>query len=417
MGITLLKLFEKWAPADIAQLYVHTELPSDSTVCTNYYRITDTDAIKMVFPFVKAGKRFGESDIRTDLVRVRTDTGALGAVYQKGRSRTPLIYMGRDLVWKLSHWFTSDLKKWVDDFAPDIIFLASGDYTLIYRIAMKIADYKKIPIVTCCFDDFYLFNANGGSLLGRLRQKQFMKTALKTVERSSFLLCISEKMADDYSLKFGKTCHYLYTPADACDISFDPDRKRLAYFGGIGGNRYEQLVLLGKAILDCRSENKPEYIEVYSSETRPEVLSFICPENGLRFCGFVSHEEIKDKFTQCMGVIHTEMFDEVRMNRVKYSISTKIAESLAYGPCLIAYGPAGVASFDYLESNNAGYVIHQEDDLVKKLDEFFDNTSLREEIERNARILASREHDPDVNFKKLKEWMSEAVRTFEKQSL
>ena len=42
-----------------------------------------------------------------------------------------------------------------------------------------------------------------------------------------------------------------------------------------------------------------------------------------------------------MAVIHTESFEQEMMELVRFSVSTKIAESLMYGPCLIAYGPDG----------------------------------------------------------------------------
>ena len=52
-----------------------------------------------------------------------------------------------------------------------------------------------------------------------------------------------------------------------------------------------------------------------------------------------------------MAVIHTESFEQEMMELVRFSVSTKIAESLMYGPCLIAYGPEGIASIDYLKEN------------------------------------------------------------------
>ena len=65
------------------------------------------------------------------------------------------------------------------------------------------------------------------------------------------------------------------------------------------------------------------------------------------------------------------------MELVRFSVSTKIAESLMYGPCLIAYGPEGIASIDYLKENNAAYVISRPEDLEKGLEEILTNKELR----------------------------------------
>ena len=86
-------------------------------------------------------------------------------------------------------------------------------------------------------------------------------------------------------------------------------------------------------------------------------------------------------------VIHAESFDPAMMELVRFSVSTKIAESLMYGPCLLAYGPEGIASIDYLKENDAAYVITQTDRLAEGLTEILSNAKLREQIMGNARAL------------------------------
>ena len=80
-----------------------------------------------------------------------------------------------------------------------------------------------------------------------------------------------------------------------------------------------------------------------------------------------------------------------------------------YGPCLIAYGPEGIASIDYLKENNAAYVITRPEDLESGLTEILTNAALREQIIKNARALAARNHNADVNPKKVREWLENIV--------
>ena len=59
-------------------------------------------------------------------------------------------------------------------------------------------------------------------------------------------------------------------------------------------------------------------------------------------------------------LIHAESFDNEFKQIVKNSISTKIADSLASGVPIVAYGPEGIASIDYLIKNeqpNASFFI------------------------------------------------------------
>jgi hypothetical protein len=49
MGKTLLQYFNGMEGVEVSQFYIHTEVPTDSSVCTNYFRFTDYDAIRSLF--------------------------------------------------------------------------------------------------------------------------------------------------------------------------------------------------------------------------------------------------------------------------------------------------------------------------------------------------------------------------------
>ena len=110
-----------------------------------------------------------------------------------------------------------------------------------------------------------------------------------------------------------------------------------------------------------------------------------------------------------VAVIHTESFAPKIKEKIRFSVSTKIAESLMYGPCLIAYGPEGIASIDYLKENKAAYVITRPEDLESGLTEILTNRDLREQIVRNARALAVKNHNAEVNPKKVRMWLEQVV--------
>ena len=55
VGKTLFQYFEKWPQGKLSQLYFHSEIPT-TTICKQYYRITDFDIIKSLFPFKQIGR-------------------------------------------------------------------------------------------------------------------------------------------------------------------------------------------------------------------------------------------------------------------------------------------------------------------------------------------------------------------------
>jgi len=408
MGKTLMAYFKGWDPDDIAQLYVHSEIPTDG-ICKNYYRMTDKEIIKSVFTR-KSGTVFREQDIKKDEINSRTDTGATAQLYQKARSRTPFIYFARNLWWTCGAWKTKKLLNWVNEFSPDVIFLASGDYSFIYKIALKLAKYKNIPLAVSCMDDYYFNNLNEHKFGGKLVHKAYMKQVRKTMEYSSCLFPICEKMSRDYGKLFGKPSYTLGTPSSIADKLSYEKTNAISYMGNLGFKRHLQLVSIGKALKNVNCEGKPQYIDVYSAESRPEILSELTEENGIKFHGSVSSEKVLEIMGQSLAVIHTESFDPETRKSVAYSVSTKIADSLASGTPIFAYGPAEVASIEYLRENDAAYCISEPSALEKGLTELIENTERREEILANARALAIKNHSSDKNCKMIREVLEQIIK-------
>lgn len=388
MGKTLSSYFKLFDSDDLAQLYIHSEVPT-STVCKNYYRITDTEMIKSIFGY-RTGKIFTESDIDEGRKSSRSDTGTVAQIYQKARKKTPLIYITRNIWWKLGHWNNKKLRNWLDDFDPDCVFFSSGDSSFMYDIAFKIAKSRNIPLYISCMDDYYFNNKNSGKFLGKFHHSMFMKRVKRCVAYSSALFCICDSMSKDYTKYFGKKCVTIHTAASFDKPISAEEKCQISYIGNLGYNRHLQLVDLGRALKGLNL--KPDHVDVYSAEIREEILKYLTLENGIVFHGSVSSDEVKNIMSKSLALIHTESFDENIQRSVRYSVSTKIADSLMSGTCILAYGPQDIASMKYLSDNNAAYCIHSKEELSIRLREFIDDDELRKNIEHNALILAQKNH-------------------------
>ena len=410
MGKTLRSYFNGWNENDIAQLYVHSEIPTD-TICKNYYRITDKEMIKSIFTR-KSGTIFTEHDIKLDTEESRVDTGNTAKMYNAGQKRTPFIYFARNLWWKMGKWKTKKLLSWVDEFNPDVIFLASGDYSFIYDIALTLAKYKNIPLAVSCMDDYYFFNKNEDKLGGKAVHRSFMKHVRKTMDYASCIYPICEKMGRDYAKLFNKPYHTLPTPSSISEPLKEEKTNAISYIGNLGYKRNEQIITLAKSLKEINCEGKPEYIDVYSAEKRPEILSELTKENGINFHGSISSADVLSIMGKSMAVIHTESFDKITRKSVAYSVSTKIADSLASGTPILAYGPSEIASIEYLKENNSAFCITENDDLKEKLKEFISNLEHHKEITKNALALASKNHSSETNCNMIRETLKKTVAQF-----
>lgn len=407
MGKTLSSYFANVECENLAQFYVHSEIPTHD-ICKNYYRVTDKEVIKSIFTR-KCGTVFGEENLKLDSSSTRTDTGLTAQIYQKARQRKPYMYFLRNLWWGMGKWKTPRLSSWLDAFNPDIVFFASGDYAFTYKIALEIAKTRKIPLVISCMDDYYFNHQNEGKFAGKFVHDMFMHQVKKTMAYASCIYTICEKMAKDYSEYFSTPCHVLHTPSSISKPLAAPKNNAISYIGNLGYNRNIQLAYIGKALKALDIPGKPEYIDVYSPESRPEILSVFTEENGIKFHGGISYDKVLEVIASSLAVIHTESFESKYRKTVAYSVSTKIADSLASGTCILAYGPPEVASIEYLENNDAAFCATDEN-LFSVLRELVTNKDERSKKIANALNLANRNHTSQKNCDMLENTMKEVLQ-------
>lgn len=399
MGKTLQSCFQDFSPGEVAQFYIRREVPRRGTVCQNHYRFTDVDALRSLFSRRPLGKILGDGES----LPIGQGSALVEAAYQYGRKRTAGIYLLRCALWRCSRWRTGQLWQWAEAFDPDVLFFASGDYGFLYDIAVQLAEHLRKPLVVSCVDDFYLYDRWEDSLTGRIARRSFLNTVQKTMAKAAGIITICPAMQREYEYLFGKKCHVLYTAAEYGRALETETTGEVVYLGNVSLKRSEQLAAMGRTIQALALPNGPRCIHVYSGEKDPVTLKSLTPENGICFHGPVSPEEAENILHASMAVIHTESFDRALRDRLRFSVSTKIPDILMNGPCLIAYGPADIASMDYLIEAGAAYAITDPKQLESGLREILSDEILRDRIRQRARTLAHRNHRPGSLRQKLVE--------------
>ena len=406
MGRTLSNFFRNYPKDSIAQLYIHNQVPTNN-VCENYFRITDVDLFKKSKKNI--GKIYKKEDIQYELNDNHEEKGVLADIYQFGRKRKPYMYLGRNLLWASKKWKNKKLFNWIDDFNPDVIFFASGDYVFLYKVAEKIAKYKGIPILTYICDDYYFVNQKSLSPLYwivRSRRRSAMKSFFA---KHKDIISICDKIKEDYTKELGVVAHTIMTSSELSGIHREKatDKKHIdiniSYIGNLGYNRYLSLVEIGKTLF--KLYNGDILLNVYSAEKRQEVLEHLTFENGIKFHGNIPYETVIDVMQKSDILIHAENMDKEIQEKIKYSVSTKIADSLMMGSCLFAYGPANVASMQYLMENDCACVATDSTELENKLKEIIENYDLRMKYGEKAKKIAERNH----NIKNNQEYLSSII--------
>ena len=261
-------------------------------------------------------------------------------------------------MWRLGKWKTRALKDWARAFAPDVIFFAAGDYAFSYRVALYLSGLLRVPITMWCADDYFIAPQQSRSLLRRLHCRRLRKLAQRVTERSKSVITISDAMQRDYAQLFGFPVQTIRISSDANPAALPrAQREGISYVGNLGIDRITPLVELGRALKAAQLPGF-ETIRVYSGERNPATLAQITEENGLTFCGRLTEQGVERVLGASKFLILVESFDRSAIRRTKYSLSTKVAESLRSGACIIAYGPDEIASIEYLRRHKAACILN-----------------------------------------------------------
>lgn len=401
MGKTMATFFKGWDKENIAQLYFHTEIPN-SDICVKYFRITDFDMVEAILKFRKPGKSFDGNNSELNA------TGVMKGIYQLGKKKKPYLYLMRDLLWSTNSWKTKKLTNWVETFNPDVVFYAAGDYSFSMKIALQICISKNIPMIVFFGDDYYFLNTQKKSIINRFYRKIYKKNFLDMFSYLKCYITASDKMQRKYNEEFGKPGYAIMTSTVVNDLKKGSGQIKISYIGNLELGRWKQLLDIGRCL-----KSIGYVLNIYSAERNQKIISQLNMGNGINFLGPISADKVQKEINSSTLLIHVESMDASNREKTKYSMSTKIAESLGSGVCLFAYGPNDVSSMEYLIENNAACVVSNKNDLEEKLLEILSDKELREEYINNALNLAIKRHNFTTNTRMFQKIVTELFVTKE----
>ena len=408
MGKTLYTYFEQWPKDKLCQLYFHSEVPT-THLCKQYFRVTDVDLIRGLRQLRRAGTVLTAQDIDESRVTTRIDTGRTAELYRKGRARKPWIYLARNSLWKLGLWKSKQLDQWIRECKPEVIFYASGDYTFSYEIALYLSKKYALPLVISVVDDYYFQRPLDKGLLAWWNTRRFHKVFEKAMAHAKGAFYVHPIMEQMYREKFPLNSAVLYKNAPICETQ-EPENKsvKIAYFGGLGLRRDESLVEIGRVIHKL-IPNGSVLLDVYSSESRSEIVERMTEENGIRFHGQVSADEVVRLQSESNILVLAESTAPELTERLRCSLSTKIPEYLGSNRCMLVYGPAEAGSISYLLDNRVACVATDSEQLEEKLREILFSADARRRYAEGQMGLALKNHGKERNHEVLKEMIQAAA--------
>lgn len=406
MGKTMMSLFSSFDKAELCQLYIYPTVP-DTDMCGSYYRITDKDVLRFYTSLRVRGEEISPDFSFHQMFESSEDEPRYRSPKNKKSSRI----LARDIMWKLAKWYNKDLEDWLRREAPTVIWVAPGISGFLYDIALKIARKFSLPIVTYICDDYY-FTPTPKELWGRTRCALLRRKIRKLMRSTSRLVVICPELKEAYGQHFSLPADVIMTGSTLSLTCGDVEKSEpvsISFFGNIRCDRYRSLADVGRALDEINREKATAYrLKIYSTEKNAEILSAFDGIGSIELCEFVTGGAFEQEMLRANYLLHVEAFDDANIARVRYSVSTKIADSLASGVPLIAYGPSQIASMQHLIRNRCALTVLQPAELKSKLLSILEDPEAGDAVVKNALAVAQRDHCAQRNSKKMRDALKNA---------
>ncbi|MRR35389.1 hypothetical protein EG829_12045, partial [bacterium] len=152
---------------EIANIYCRYGAP-DNTIVERYFQITEKSILaNLKNPSVPTGRSFLAPQTDSESTPGSGRGIGLGEQplglreherrwFDAARStRWQVLYWVRDLIWKIGRWESPELRRFIDDFAPDLIFQPIYYSNYLSDIALFISGTTRAPMVGYVSDDVY----------------------------------------------------------------------------------------------------------------------------------------------------------------------------------------------------------------------------------------------------------------------
>lgn len=321
--------------------------------------------------------------------------------------RLQVFFLLRDLIWIFKNWICDDLKNFVDEFKPDLIFAQFLDRSYLNEMLIFLKEYTKVPLVVYAWDDVYTlkqFSLSPIFWINRLLQRKKLR---KISCLSSLMYVISEKQKKEYSKAFKRNCKILYKGFEFAkqppyEIKNQP--LKLVFSGNIGTGRYKSLALIGSALHEINQDKIRAVLYIYTATP----LSYIMKQRldypeSIHIMKSVSSEEIAIIQQEADILIHAESFNLKERLKVRLSFSTKLVDYFNSGRCIFAVGSRFLASIDYLSRNRGAVIAYKKSEITYKINKLINSPTLRSKYAKRSWECGRRNHQIEIIQNSLKD--------------
>lgn len=379
-GITLRNLFLGWPKEKLAIAHFDDSVPM-SNVCLNYYKIGYNES-QYIFPLNKIStepkgklngaysvddyfKVFGSTKISSkEPAQIKSASGfkqnVLNWVYKSGI---------REFIHPLK--LSGELKKWILDFKPDIIYCQPENISFI-ELALKAQKLTGARLVVHVMDDWPYMVYKNKTLKTVLRAVVNQKFK-KLLGQASLRLGISSAMAEEFQRRYSLPFRHFHNPIDLSVLTkFLPPEKEnksklVVYSGRIGITAsHDSIIRFSEAVTELRKEGHDIRFNVYTDLTNTENDFSLFKHEGTELLPALKDDNFITKLMEADLLLYPVDFDQKSIDFIKLSFPTKLPSYMVSGVPIFCFGPPNVYSVQFMTKNHLGFVCNDQSINVLK---------------------------------------------------
>lgn len=383
---------------EFAQIYCNPGMP-ENNICKKYYQMTDSMVIRNFILHRPIGKYFvfdaSKQDNTKEVNKIEMPNKNF---YKFFRShRLGIFYFIKHRLWNISNWNNNNLKKFLDEYAPDIIFAPCYGDKFMLRLTRFVGDYTGKKIISYVSDDVYTlkqFNLSPFFWLDRFSVRNQLR---KTISYYSLIYTMTDAQKRQFECDFNANMKILRKSTPY--FLEEKEKKinnplRLVYAGGIYLNRWKTLKILTDVIKEINKGGVKIILDIYTANEITKKINKALNDGVNSFIhAAVSQKELQIIYQNCDIALHVESFDIKNKLLVRMSFSTKIIDCLSSGCAVMAICDEKQGGIDYLKKEEAAICISDLNDIYKKLIEIVEDNEIVYKYKKRAKECCLRNHD------------------------
>ena len=393
---TLSNIFQNYDSAKLSQIYIETKKPN-TRLCQSFFQISEYSLIKKIFKWrTRTGRRVDASYSENSDV-ARKESSTMNYVREH---RSFAYTMLREVLWHLNGWKSKELRAFIEEENPDVLWLAGSPLILMNRLSQYIVKKSRKPYCIYEMDDVYSYRNCGNNPFKYIYRFFLRRRVKKLIKGASQVFVISPKMKREFDSLFGISSIVLTKGIDYSNRLFRKVTPSLpvnmVYAGNLIYGRLSTVEKLASALDKINQQSHRLVLTIYTGTPVPDSIREKMTKNGsVIFHDPVPYAQVSEIIRLSDVVLFAESFDEKKKNIARLSFSTKLTDYLAEGKCMLAIGPGDIAPMEYLADNDAAITITNDLQIEEGL-EYLISPGVVEAYARKAYECGRRNHDKTV---------------------